>query len=34
VEVYMNYLRKKMDKDFDHKLIHTYIGMGYVMREE
>lgn len=34
VEVYVNYLRKKMDKDFDKKLIHTQIGMGYVMRED
>jgi two-component system copper resistance phosphate regulon response regulator CusR len=34
VEVYVNYLRKKIDRDFEPKLIHTYIGMGYVMREE
>ncbi len=34
VEVYINYLRKKIDKDFPRKLIHTVIGMGYVLREE
>ncbi|GAB2538809.1 response regulator transcription factor [Spirosoma aerophilum] len=32
IEVYVNYLRKKIDKDFDHKLLHTVIGMGYVLR--
>ncbi|MCZ8353615.1 MAG: response regulator [Chryseotalea sp.] len=34
VEVYVNYLRKKVDKDFTQKLIHTQFGMGYVLREE
>ncbi|RFS15546.1 response regulator [Emticicia sp. C21] len=34
VEVYINYLRKKIDKDFPKKLIHTVIGMGYVLKEE
>ena len=33
VEVYMNILRKKIDKDFPVKLIHTRIGLGYVMLE-
>jgi len=33
VDVYVNYLRKKVDKDFDKKLIHTVVGMGYVMKE-
>jgi two-component system, OmpR family, copper resistance phosphate regulon response regulator CusR len=32
IEVYVNFLRKKIDKDFDKKLIHTHIGMGYVMK--
>lgn len=32
VDVYVNYLRKKMDNDFEPKLIHTVIGMGYVLR--
>ncbi|MGV3557300.1 response regulator [Larkinella arboricola] len=34
VEVYINYLRKKIDKNFPKKLIHTQFGMGYVLREE
>jgi DNA-binding response OmpR family regulator len=34
VDVYVNYLRKKIDKDFDNKLIHTVIGMGYIMKED
>jgi len=34
VEVYINYLRKKIDKDFATKLIHTQFGMGYVLKEE
>ena len=34
VDVYINYLRNKIDKPFDSRLIHTVIGMGYVMREE
>ena len=34
IDVYINFLRKKIDKDFDKKLIHTMVGMGYVMREE
>lgn len=33
VDVYINYLRKKIDKDFDTKLIHTAVGMGYIMKE-
>ena len=31
VDVYVNYLRNKIDKDFDTKLIHTVVGMGYIM---
>ncbi|MFN8356983.1 MAG: response regulator transcription factor [Spirosomataceae bacterium] len=34
IEVYVNYLRKKIDKDFPQKLIHTQFGMGYVLRTE
>src|SRR4051812_47875634 len=30
VDVYINYLRKKIDKGFDTKLIHTVVGMGYI----
>lgn len=32
VEVYMNFLRKKIDKEFDKKLIHTLIGQGYILK--
>lgn len=34
VEVYINFLRKKIDRDFTPKLIHTKTGMGYVLKEE
>ena len=34
VEVYINFLRKKIDRDFDTKLIHTKSGMGYVLKED
>ncbi|QEH44081.1 response regulator transcription factor [Chitinophaga sp. XS-30] len=34
IEVYMNFLRKKIDKDFDHKLLHTKTGMGYYLSGE
>jgi len=34
IDVYVNYLRKKIDKDFDKKLIHTVRGAGYVLKEE
>lgn len=33
VDVYINYLRKKVDKNQKNKLIHTVFGMGYVMRQ-
>lgn len=33
VDVYINYLRRKIDKNNAHKLIHTVVGMGYVLRE-
>jgi len=34
VDVYVNILRKKIDRDFDTKLIHTRIGMGYILKAE
>jgi two-component system copper resistance phosphate regulon response regulator CusR len=34
IEVYVNYLRKKVDRDFPVKLIHTQFGMGYVLKTE
>jgi two-component system, OmpR family, copper resistance phosphate regulon response regulator CusR len=33
VDVYVNYLRNKIDKGFDQKLLHTVVGMGYVLKE-
>ena len=32
IDVYVNYLRKKIEKGFKGKLIHTVIGMGYILR--
>jgi two-component system, OmpR family, copper resistance phosphate regulon response regulator CusR len=34
VDVYINLLRKKIDRDFPSKYIHTRIGMGYIFQEE
>jgi two-component system, OmpR family, copper resistance phosphate regulon response regulator CusR len=34
IDVYINFLRKKLDKDFTPKLIHTLVGMGYVLKAE
>lgn len=34
VDVYINILRKKIDRDFEKKLIHTRIGMGYILKAE
>ncbi|MGE0588936.1 MAG: response regulator transcription factor [Cyclobacteriaceae bacterium] len=33
VEVYINYLRKKIDHGFEHQLIKTVVGMGYTLKE-
>lgn len=33
IEVYVNYLRKKLDQPFEQKLIHTVHGLGYVLKE-
>lgn len=33
IDVYVSYLRKKIDKGFSTKLLHTVVGMGYVLRE-
>lgn len=32
VDVYINHLRKKIDKNFDKKLIHTVRGVGYILK--
>ena len=34
IDVYINYLRKKIDRDSDVKLIHTKPGMGFIFRQE
>ena len=34
IDVYIRYLRKKIDAGYDKKLIHTVRGTGYVMRKE
>jgi two-component system copper resistance phosphate regulon response regulator CusR len=34
VEVYVNYLRNKVDKPFSQKIIHTVFGQGYILKEE
>jgi two-component system copper resistance phosphate regulon response regulator CusR len=34
IDVYINYVRNKIDKDFSQKLIQTQIGMGYILKEK
>ena len=34
VDVYVSYLRRKIDADYPTKLIHTVWGVGWVLREE
>lgn len=34
IDVYINYLRKKVDRNFDQKLIHTKSGMGFILKTE
>ncbi|MCC5929038.1 MAG: response regulator transcription factor [Cyclobacteriaceae bacterium] len=34
IDVYVNYLRNKVDKGFPIRLIHTVVGMGYVMKKD
>lgn len=34
IDVYINYLRKKIDRDYDKKLIHTKSGMGFILKAE
>ena len=33
IDVYVTFLRKKVDRDFPNKLIHTQVGMGYILKE-
>lgn len=34
IDVYVNFLRKKIDRQYEQKLIHTLVGMGYIMKEK
>ena len=34
IDVYVNYLRKKIDRDFTTKLVHTVRGVGYMLKAE
>jgi DNA-binding response OmpR family regulator len=34
IDVYINFLRKKIDKEFSTKIIHTMVGMGYIVKSE
>lgn len=34
IDVYINFLRKKIDREHENKLIHTLVGMGYVLKEQ
>jgi len=34
VDVYVKQLRKKIDSEYDRKLIKTIVGMGYVLSDE
>jgi two-component system, OmpR family, copper resistance phosphate regulon response regulator CusR len=33
IDVYVTFLRKKVDRDYPNKLIHTQVGMGYILKE-
>ncbi len=33
IDVYISYLRNKVDKYFEHKLIQTHVGMGYILKD-
>ncbi len=33
IDVYISYIRSKVDKGFDQKLIQTHVGMGYILKE-
>ena len=34
IDVYINYVRNKIDKQFDQKLIQTHVGMGYILKAD
>lgn len=33
IDVYISYVRNKVDKKYDHRLIHTQVGMGYILKD-
>lgn len=33
IDVYINYVRNKVDKKYEPKLIHTQVGMGYILKD-
>ena len=33
IDVYINYLRNKIDKPFEHNLIYTHVGLGYILKD-
>jgi two-component system, OmpR family, copper resistance phosphate regulon response regulator CusR len=33
IDVFISFLRTKIDKDFEHKLIQTHVGMGYILKD-
>lgn len=33
IDVYISYVRNKVDKNFEQKLIQTHVGMGYVLKD-
>ncbi|PWV51697.1 response regulator transcription factor [Chitinophaga sp. S165] len=33
IDVYINYVRNKVDKPFSEKMIHTHVGLGYVLKD-
>ena len=33
IDVYISYVRNKIDRDFEQKLIQTQVGMGYILKE-
>ena len=34
IDVYISYIRNKVDKPFERKLIQTQVGMGYVLKDQ
>ena len=34
IDVYINFLRKKIDRDFRPRLIHTHSGIGYIIKTD